>query len=109
MAGEEHDPLAIYVSNINWETTACVCAPRSSFPCGCDVVSDCCVLCRIRLREVFTQSFGRVAHVNLKENKVRRGPSYAFIIFESSDSAQKAIAQGSMLVDGRSLKFEARR
>ena len=73
------------------------------------MISDCCVLRRIRLREVFTQSFGRVAHVNLKENKVRRGPSYAFIIFESSDSAQKAIAQGSMLVDGRSLKFEARR
>ena len=34
LAGEEHDPLAIYVSNINWETTACVCAPRSSLPCG---------------------------------------------------------------------------
>jgi len=85
MNGDELDPLAIYVSNINWETTSS------------------------RLREVFTQSFGAVAHVNLKENKVRRGPSYAFIIFELPGSAQKAILQGSMNVDGRPLKFEARR
>eukprot|EP01050_Picozoa_sp_SAG11_P010715 SAG11_NODE_1090_length_5918_cov_1.889156_2_plen_512_part_00 len=80
-----HDPLAIYVSNINWETTAAT------------------------LREAFTKRFGAVAHVNLKENKVRRGPSYAFIIFESAGSATSAVEAGHMVVDGRALKFEARR
>lgn len=83
--GDELDPLAIYVSNINWETTSA------------------------RLREIFSKNFGPVTHVNLKENKIRRSPSYAFIIFESAESAQKAIAKGSMTVDSRQLKFEPRR
>lgn len=81
-----HDPMAIYVSNINWETNA------------------------VTLGEAFTKRFGPVAHVNLKENKVRRGPSYAFIVFESAESATTAVeASVHMMVDGRSLKFEARR
>eukprot|EP01048_Picozoa_sp_COSAG05_P012255 COSAG05_NODE_1212_length_5494_cov_603.311399_6_plen_317_part_00 len=79
------DPLAIYVSNINWETTAQT------------------------LREVFSQRFGAVSHVHLKENKVRRGPSYAFLVFESAESANQAIGIASMSVDGRLLKFEPRR
>lgn len=82
---DELDPLAIYVSNINWETTSA------------------------RLREIFSKNFGPVTHVNLKENKVRRSPSYAFIVFESAESAQKAIGKSSMTVDNRQLKFEPRR
>eukprot|EP01043_Picozoa_sp_COSAG02_P024398 COSAG02_NODE_1331_length_13215_cov_3.173058_7_plen_1505_part_00 len=82
---DELDPLAIYVSNINWETTSA------------------------RLRDIFSKSFGPVTHLNLKENKVRRSPSYAFIVFESVESAQKAIGKGSMIVDNRQLKIEPRR
>jgi G3E family GTPase len=85
MDQDGHDPMAIYVSNINWETTAAT------------------------LRDAFTEQFGPVAHVNLKENKVRRGPSYAFIIFEAADNATNAVDAGHMVVDGRALKFEARR
>ena len=83
--GDELDPLAIYVSNISWETTSA------------------------RLRDVFSKNFRPVTHVNLRENKVRRCPSYAFIVFDSAESAQKAIAKGSMSVDNRQLKFEPRR
>jgi len=58
--------MSVYVSNINWDTT------------------------QDHLQKYFSR-FGTVKHVNLKENKVRRAPGYAFIEFLDQDSVTKAI------------------
>ena len=56
---ETLDPLAIYVSNINWETPSA------------------------RLREIFSNTFGAVSHVNLKENKVSLSLSLSLTLSRS--------------------------
>ena len=58
--------MSVYVSNINWDTT------------------------QERLDKYFS-NFGVVKHVNLKENKIRRAPGYAFIEFQDAESVQNAI------------------
>ena len=60
------DAMSVYVSNINWDTTQ-------------DQLGT------------FFSKFGVVKHVNLKENKVRRAPGYAFIEFQDADSVRSAI------------------
>ena len=85
-AEPDNDPLSVYVSNINWDTT------------------------QESLEKKFSE-FGTVKNVNLKENKVRRAPGYAFIEFTDAETVQKAI-EGSVdpgiEVDGRKLKVEER-
>ncbi len=85
-AEPDNDPMSVYVSNINWDTT------------------------QESLEKKFSE-FGTVKNVNLKENKVRRAPGYAFIEFTDAESVQKAIeasADPGISVDDRKLKVEER-
>ena len=85
-AEPENDPMSVYVSNINWDTT------------------------QESLEKKFSE-FGTVKNVNLKENKIRRAPGYAFIEFTDAESVQKAIeasADPGINVDDRKLKVEER-
>ena len=85
--GGEIDKQSVYVSNINWDTT------------------------EEKLKAFFTK-FGKIKSVNLKENKMKRAPGYAFIEFVDASSVIAAIAEGKekkIEVDKRQLNVEERK